>query len=346
MKPADAATLPAPGKTPTRRFDPRDLLASAGWMKWAAPIATPFVIWLLLPVFAIDQQAVITRATPFILTALAVALPARAGLINVGGEGQLLIGAAAAGAFAKFAGDGIPLIAMVPLMMLAGAIGGLLWSGIAATLKNAFAVNETISTLLLNYVATLFLGYLIHGALKDKESFGFAIGEQIPESARLPQFGETTVHFGILIAIAVTAGVWLLIERSRWGFKAQVVGGNPEAARRGGIPVGKTVMVALLLGGGIAGLAGAIELCGIETRLQTGMATGFGYIGFLCSWMVAHRAAWIPAGATLLAAISVYGDNLQIDLGLPASTVYILMAAIVLVVLAYRGSSTGKAISR
>jgi simple sugar transport system permease protein len=327
---------------PARKFDPREFVPTGTWFKIAAPICAPLIIWLLLPLMSIDQPAVITRATPFILTALAVALPARAGLINVGGEGQLLMGAAGAGAFAFVVGDALPMILMVPGMMAAGMVGGLLWAGIAAVLKNAFKVNETISTLLLNYVAVLFLGYLIHGALKDKKAYGFAIGEPISESAKLPQFGTSTVHAGIFIAIAAAVAVWVLVERSRWGFKAQVVGGNPEAARRGGIPVNKTVMVALLLGGAIAGLAGAIELSGIEFKLQTGMATGFGYIGFLCSWMVAHKAAWIPTGATLLAAISVYGDNLQIDYGLPASTVYILMAAIVLVVLAYRGTKQAK----
>ncbi|MGH2906910.1 MAG: ABC transporter permease [Solirubrobacterales bacterium] len=334
---ADATTFTPPA--PARNFKPRDFVANNPWLKVAAPIATPILIWLLLPIFAIDQQAVITRTTPFILTALAVALPARAGLINVGGEGQLLMGAAASGAFATIVGGGLPLIVMLPLMLVAGMIGGLLWAGIAAVLKNGFQVNETISTLLLNYVSALFLAYLIHGALKDKASYGFAIGKEIPDSAKLPIIGSGTVHIGIFIAIAVTAAVWVLIERSRWGFKAQVVGGNPEAARRGGIPVNRTVMVALLLGGAIAGLAGAIEISGIEFKLQTGMATGFGYIGFLCSWMVAHKAAWVPAGATLLASIAVYGDNLQIDHGLPASSVYILMAGIVLAVLAYRGAA-------
>jgi simple sugar transport system permease protein len=340
MSTADISqTLPP---APAKKFSPKEFVPTGTWFKIAAPICAPLIIWLLLPIFSIDQPAVIVRTTPFILTALAVALPARAGLINVGGEGQLLMGAAGAGAFAFYVGGGLPLVVMLPLMLLAGCVGGLLWAGIAAVLKNAFNVNETISTLLLNYVSALFLGYLIHGALKDKASYGFAIGKEIPESAKLPQFGTSTVHIGIFIAIGVVVAVWLLIERSRWGFKAQVVGGNPEAARRGGIPVGKTVMVALLLGGAIAGLAGAIELCGSEFRLQTGMGVGFGYIGFLCSWMVAHKAAWIPTGATLLAAISVYGDNLQIDYGLPAASVYIVMAGIVLFVLAWRGTKSMK----
>ncbi|MFY9264507.1 MAG: ABC transporter permease [Solirubrobacterales bacterium] len=325
------------GAPPAKRsFDPRAHIPQNRWFRIASPIALPLLLWMILPVFAISQPDVLVRATPFILTALAVALPARAGLINVGGEGQLLIGAAAAGGFAFVVEDALPIVVMLPAILAAGLLGGLLWAGIAAFLKNLFNVNETISTLLLNYVAALLLGFLVNDALKDPESFGFAIAPEISESARLPHFGDYGVHFGLVIAIAVAVGIWLLIEHSRWGFKAKVVGGNPEAARRGGIPVGKTVLVALLLGGAIAGLAGSIELSGTEIRVRSDMAAGFGYIGFLCSWMVGHRTAWIPSAAVLLAAISVYGDNLQIDFGLPASSVYVLMAAIVLFVLAQR----------
>lgn len=311
-------------------------LSRTKWFVICAPLATPLLIWLLLPAFGISQPHVLVRATPFLFTALAVALPARAGLINVGGEGQLLIGATAAAAAAIAVGDALPMLLMLPLIGAAGVLGGLAWAAIAGTLRVGAKVNETISTLLLNYVATLLLGYLVHDLLKDPESFGFAYSEKIAGSAQLPRFGGDQVHIGILIALTAVVGVWILIERSRWGFKAKVVGGNPEAARRGGIPVGATVMTALLLGGAIAGMAGAVELSGTEIRLRPDMAVGFGYIGFLCSWMVRHRTAWIPSAAVLLAAISVYGDNLQIDYGLPGSSVFVLMAGIVLLVLAQK----------
>ncbi len=341
----DAATA-QPNQSAFKRlrgFDPRQYVTRNKWVLIGAPIGLPILIWLLTPVFGISQPDVIVRTTPFILTALAVALPARAGLINVGGEGQLLIGAAAAAGFAFAVKDALPLVAMLPLTLLIAAFGGMLWAGVAAFLKTAFNVNETISTLLMNYVAVLLLGYLVNGALKDPESSGFAIGAEVSESARLAHFGESQVHIGILFAMAATIGIWLLIEHSRWGFKAKVVGGNPEAARRGGIPVGKTVVTALLVGGAIAGLAGGVELAGTEVRIRSDMATGFGYIGFLCSWMVGHRTKWIPSAAVLLAAISVYGDNLQIEYNLPAATVYVLMSAIVLLVLAQRPMGLRKA---
>ena len=337
MSAPDATVIPA---QEPRSLDPRDWVPTGTWFKIAAPIATPLIILLIIPFFGIDVPAVITRSVPFILAALAVALPARAGLINVGGEGQIFIGAVFGAAFVKVVGDGLPLIAMLPMVLIAGTIGGALWVGIAAFLKAYFNVNETIATLLLNYVALYVLSYMVNGALKDPESYGFAIGAMLPESALLPQLGISTLSIGIVLAVLMTIAVWLLLDRSRWGFRAKVVGGNPEAARRGGFAVNRTIVTALLMGGAIAGFAGVVELAGTELQLRAQMATGFGYIGFLCAFLVAQRAAWIPAGAMLLAAISVYGDSLQLDFGLPAATVYIVMAAIVLFVLAMRGTKT------
>lgn len=335
MSAPDATVIPG---EESRSFDPRSWVPTGTWFKIAAPIATPLLILLLIPLLGIDVPAVVTRSVPFMLTALAVALPARAGLINVGGEGQVFIGAVFGAAFAKFAGDGLPLPVMLPLILMFGALGGVVWVGIAAFLKNYFNVNETIATLLLNYVALYVLSYMVNGALKDPDSYGFAIGAMLPDSATLPDLGVSTLHIGIVLAVLMTVAVWLLLDRSRWGFRAKVVGGNPEAARRGGIAVNRTVVTALLLGGAIAGFAGVVELCGTEHQLRAQMATGFGYIGFLCSFMVAHRAAWIPAGAALLASISVYGDSLQLDYGLPAASVYVVMAVIVLLVLGMRGA--------
>ncbi|MFT4049078.1 MAG: ABC transporter permease [Solirubrobacterales bacterium] len=342
MSAPDATVIPAEER---RGFDPRAWVPTGTWFKIAAPICAPLLILLLIPLLGIDVPSVVTRSVPFMLAALAVALPARAGLINVGGEGQIFLGAVFGAAMCKIVGDGLPLVAMLPLVLVFGALGGALWVGIAAFLKAYFNVNETIATLLLNYVALYVLSYMVNGALKDPDSYGFAIGAMIPDSATLPGLGFSDLSIGIVLAVLVTVAVWLLLDRSRWGFRAKVVGGNPEAARRGGFAVNRTVVMALLMGGAIAGFAGVIELCGTELQLRSQMAAGFGYIGFLCSWMVAHRSPWIPAGATLLAAISVYGDTLQTDFSLPAASVYVVMAVIVLLVLGLRGSSAkgGKA---
>lgn len=302
-----------------------------------APLVAPLLLLALMPALGIHRQDALVRAAPFILTGLAVAVPARAGLINVGGEGQLLMGAAGAAA-AAFAIDGaLPGVLGIPVIMLAGVAGGIGWIAIAALLRLGAKVNEVISTLLLNYVALSLLAYLVFSKWKDPQSVGEAITPELHPSLLLPTLNPTTnVNIGILVAIAATVVVWLLVDRSRWGFRAGVVGGNAKAARRAGLPVNRTLLVALLIGGGLAGLAGAIELAGIEARLRTQIGVGFGYIGFLASWMVGHRPAWIVTASLLLAAIAVYGDTLQIVHGLPARSVYVVMAAVLLVVLATR----------
>jgi simple sugar transport system permease protein len=303
-----------------------------------APFAVPLVLYLLLPAFGINQQDALVRATPFVLTALAVAVPARAGLVNVGGEGQLFMGAAGAAAVAFAIEGALPGAIGIPLVMLGGAAGGMAWMGVAALLRLGAKVNEVIATLLLNYVAASLLAYLVFSVWRDPGAAGEAISPELHASLLLPTLGPATlVNYGIFVAIAAVALVWLLVDRSRWGFRAGVVGGNPEAARRAGMPVTRTLMVALLVGGALAGLAGAIELMGIETRLRTGIGVGFGYIGFLASWMVGHRPAWIVSAGLLLAGIAVYGDTLQIEHNLPARTVYIVMAGVLLVVLSVRG---------
>jgi ABC-type uncharacterized transport system permease subunit len=334
------ATAPPPSVERPVRAEQRARALVAG--RRVAPFAAPLLLLALLPMLGISRQDTIVRATPFILTGLAVAVPARAGLINVGGEGQLAMGAAGAAAMAFTVDGSLPGFAGIALVLLAGAAGGAAWIGVAALLRLGAKVNEVISTLLLNYVAVLLLAYLVHTQWKDPQSFGEAITPELDPSLLLPTLSPTTtVNIGIFVAIAAAVLVWVLVDRARWGFRARVVGGNTEAARRAGLHVNRTLLVALLVGGALAGIAGAIEVAGIETRLRPGVGTGFGYIGFLASWMVGHRPAWLVGGGLLLAGIAVYGDSLQIDHGLSSRAVYIVMAAVLLVVLCMRGAGAG-----
>lgn len=319
---------------PVKRIAPERALLIA---RRVAPFAAPLLLLALLPLFGVNQQDALVRATPFILTGLAVAVPARAGLVNVGGEGQLFMGAAGAFFVATTIEGALPGAIGLPLVMLGGAAGGAAWMAVAALLRLGAKVNEVIATLLLNYVALSLLAYLVFSVWRDPGAAGEAITPELDPSLLLPTLGPTTlVNYGIFVALAAVVLVWVLVDGSRWGFRANVVGGNGEAARRAGMPVNRTLLVALLVGGALAGLAGAIELAGIETRLRTGIGFGFGYIGFLASWMVGHRPAWIVSAGLLLAGIAVYGDSLQIDHGLPAKAVYVVMAGVLLVVLSVR----------
>jgi general nucleoside transport system permease protein len=295
-------------------------------------------VLIVLPAADVSIEQTLIRATPFVFTGLAVALPARAGLVNIGGEGQFVIGMVFAAGAALWLGDELSAPILLPLVALFGALGGFVWAGIAAVLRVAANLNEALSTLLLNFVAPLVLAYFVFGPWKDKSGYSnLPQTKEFSSSAQLPAHETVSrLHVGILIALAAAVVVWVVLEFTRWGFRARVVGGNPEAARRAGIGVRRVVLMTLVLGGALAGLGGMIEVTGVEGRLRPGIGVGFGYIGFLASWLVGHRPLGVLGSGLLLASIAVYGDSLQIEHGLPSTTVYIVMSLVLLVALGAR----------
>jgi simple sugar transport system permease protein len=279
---------------------------------------------------------VIDKAAPFALAALAVTVPARAGLINIGGEGQLVIGATAAGGMSLLLGTHLTGGLAIVLMMIAGALGGAAWAGIAAALRLAGNVSEAISTLLLNYIGADVLSYLVYGPWKDAAGNGQPASKPLPQNDYLPVIGSLQAHIGFLIALGAAVVVAFALKRTRWGFTLRAVGGNPEAARRAGLRVGALLLGAMLVGGALAGLGGAIQYTGLEGQLVPGVAATFGYTGFLASWLGRHQPAKVVLAAFLLAAIAVSGNALQLSSHLPGSAVNILMAVVLLVVLGQR----------
>jgi len=275
---------------------------------------------------------ILVKSSPLILAALAVTVPARAGLVNVGGEGQLLLG----GIFATWVsinlGGSLPGTVTMVLMAVAAAVGGALWAGIAGALRLWVGINEAVTTLLLNYVALNFMLFLIYDPWKDLGAGGQPTSAPIPVDERLPLLGNSKVHAGILLAVVATFVVWWLLRSTRWGFELQVVGGNREAARRAGLSVGLLLLSAMLVGGALAGLGGFTQLAGAEFKLRPGFIATYGYIGFLASWLARHKPIQVAAAAVALSAISISGDSLQIDSQLPAATVNILMALVLLAV--------------
>ncbi len=287
--------------------------------------------------YGIGEVAI--KSTPFLLTALAVAIPARAGLINVGGEGQLMIGALLTTWVGVFYLQGVPAWVGVPVLILMGALGGAIWGIVPALLRQYARMNETITTLLLNYVAFFTVGYFVHGPLKDPESFNWPFSPKLDEALRLPTFGSTRVHIGFVLAIVAALVVWFVIFRTRVGFRLRVIGGNAIAALQAGIKVNRMQLLAMVFGGAVAGIAGMIEIAGIEGHLRPMTGFGYGYIGFLAAWMAWNHPLWTIGTAFLLGAISVAGNALEMTSGLPSSSVSILMAFILLTVLAVgRGS--------
>jgi general nucleoside transport system permease protein len=279
---------------------------------------------------------VLNRAAPFVLAALAVAVPARAGLINIGGEGQLVIGAAAAaGVGLALAGHGSGVEALI-LMALAAAAAGAAWAGLAALLKLKGRVDEAISTLLLNFVGIDVVNWLVYGPWKDASGTGQPVSKPLPEEHRLPAISALNANIGIVIAVAVTAVVAIVLWRTRWGFALRCAGGNREAARRAGLSVPLLLASAMLVGGALAGLAGMIQFTGTEGQLRPGIAATFGYTAFLASWLARHEPGKVVLAAFLMASLAVAGDSLQISAGLPGQAVNVLMAVVLLAVLSTR----------
>jgi general nucleoside transport system permease protein len=334
-----AGTVALPGHEAARRLAG---VAGLWWVQLAFWTGLALIgLLVVLPALNVSTEQTLIRATPLTFTGLAVALPARAGLVNIGGEGQFTIGMVVSTGVVLAIGDRLPGPVYLPLLAVAGAVGGLAWAGIAAALRVGANLSEALSTLLLNFVAPLVLAYFVYGMWRDPASFNLPLTKELPGSARLPVYGLTQLHLGIVLAVAAALVVWFVLGFTRWGFRARVVGGNPEAARRSGIPVNRMLVVALAAGGALAGLGGMVEVTGVEGVLRPGIGVGFGYIGFLASWLVGHRPLGVLGAALLLGAISVAGDSLQIDHGLPSTSVYILMAVVVLIVLGARRRPAG-----
>jgi len=275
------------------------------------------------------------KMIPLLLCALAVAVPAWLGLVNVGGEGQLYFGAWLA-SWPALTFTHLPEIAMLPFMLVFGMIGGALWALVPAVLRARGLMNETISTLLLNYVAILFVQYFVFGPWKDPASANFPQSREFPAAANLPTFGGTRLHAGIIIAVVAAAILFFVWRRTRWGYEMRAVGGNWEAARRAGIPIATYTIVALLVGGALAGIAGFGEVSAIQGRLTPTLSPGYGYIGFLVSWLAGHNPLTIILMSFLLAVLTAGGDSLQINQNLPFASVNLLMALTLFVVLAQR----------
>lgn len=300
----------------------------------ADPIAGYRAMWSSITRDSAAIGDVLIRMVPYLLGALAVIVPARAGLFNIGGEGQLLLGAVGAMWMANALDQSVPRAVTLVLMALAGMALAGAWAALAAGLRIVAGTNEAISTLLLNYLAALVLGWLVFGPWKDPTSTGFPRTRPFEPSESLPMlFGR--VHIGIAIAVPVTIAVWAALKYTAWGFQLTVLGQNPEAARRAGFRTGALSLSALVLGGALAGLGGMLQTSGVESNLRPGIMAGYGFTAVLAAWMVRQSPVKAIASSFLLAAIAIGGNGLKIREGLSAASVNILMAIILLAVLGW-----------
>ncbi|MDQ7859919.1 MAG: ABC transporter permease [Armatimonadota bacterium] len=279
--------------------------------------------------FAVEQTLV--KAIPLALAGLGVALAFTMGLWNVGAEGQLAVGALAASWLALSAG-GLPAAVVLPGLTLLGALGGAAWALVPAALRAYAGVNEIISTLMLNYVALLWVDYLVFGAWADPTAFSFPYSRRFPEAAHLPRlYGD--VHAGALAALVAAAGLALLLGRTRWGYEIRTIGASQAAARYAGIPVRRRILLVMATSGALAGLAGAGEVSGVIHRIQQGLSPGYGFTAIIVAWVAQLRPWAVVLVAVLFAALLNGGFVLQ-TAGVPAAIAYMLQAMILTFVLA------------
>ena len=257
----------------------------------------------------------LVSATPLILTGLAALVSFRVKLWNIGAEGQLYIGAVMASGVALWLGELLPGPANVITMLVAGALGGMLFVAIPAIARAWLRTNEIITTLLLNAVALLFMNWLIFGSQsfwRDPFVGHFPQGKRIPEAAEFARFGTTRVHLGLLVAIAAVVVVWLVLTRTRFGFHMRVLGDSEETARYAGVSVRWMTVAVLLFSGALAGLAGAVDVGGLSRRLDpNSLAIGMGYAGIIVAALSRLNPGGVVVVAILLGGVRNAGTALQ-----------------------------------
>lgn len=269
----------------------------------------------------------LVAATPIMLCALAVSLAAWVGLLSLGAEGQLYLGAIGATAVV-LAIPQAPAWQLLPCMGLAAALAGGLWSVIPGALRARYEVNETIVSLLMNYIAVLLVEYLVHGPWQDSASYSWPQSPAFPVTAELPHWSASRLHLGFCFGPGLAVIFWLIRTRTRPGFVMRVLSSNQRAAQYAHYPVARYLIVTMLVSGAVAGLAGFGQVSGIEGRLRAAISPGYGYTGFLVAWLARHNPLAIVVVAILLGALLSGADSLQLREKLPFAAVNILQGCI------------------
>ncbi|MBA4420618.1 MAG: ABC transporter permease [Anaerolinea sp.] len=278
----------------------------------------------------------LVKATPLLLVGLGVAIAFRGGIINIGGEGQIIVGALAATAFSiNF--PQLPRWFLLPLTILMGTLAGAVWGGIPGTLKARLGVNEILSTVMMNAIALQLANYLLRGPMIDPAEI--EAGTRIAQSALLPKavwldklVPKTLLHSGAILAVVLAVVVYIFLWRTSIGYRIRAVGLNPNASRYAGIPVKLYQMLALTLGGAFAGTAGAIEVIGVQHRMMEGLSSGYGFAGIVAALFgKLHPLGAIPA-SIFFGGLMEGGNKMQRAMQVPSALIDTLLGLIVLFV--------------
>jgi general nucleoside transport system permease protein len=279
-------------------------------------------------------QNTLTHAAPLILTALCTALPAQTGLMIIGGEGGFVIGGLAAIAAGLSIANAAPAVVVQLVMATTGMLAGAGWIAFAGVLRQWRGVNETISTLLLTYIAIAVLNHLIEGVMRDPSSLNKPATHPLPDADMIGNIPGMDVHWGLVYGVVYCVFAYVLFFRTTFGFSARIVGGNPRAARLAGLPVGRIFIIASALGGAAAGLAGMLEIAAVQGRASATLAAGYGYTGILVAFLARQNPIAVIVVAMLFGGINASGGLLQRRFDLPDATVLVLQGIIFVTILA------------
>jgi simple sugar transport system permease protein len=292
---------------------------------WDGAFGSAYAVW----------SATLVRSAPLLLLGLGVALAFRAGVLNIGAEGQFLFGAISATAVAHLAGNTLPSLVMIPVMALVGALAGAVWAGVAAWLRQRFGVLEVISTIMLNFVALATISWMVRGPLQEPTRI-YPQSAEIPASAHWPLLipGQR-LHLGFLLGLLACGIAWVVLTRTAMGFRLRAAGAGPSAATSaGGIHVSRTVARVFLLSGACAGLAGAAEVGGVTWALYEGISPGYGYTAIAVALLARLHPGWVVMSAIFFGALEAGASGMQRDAGIPSVVVQVIVAVIILGVLA------------
>ena len=269
-------------------------------------------------------QNTLQRAAPLVFTALAVAIPARVGLIMIGGEGALVLAGLAAATVALPLIGWAPAFLLLPVMAIAAVTVGAGWVGLTGYLRHKRGVNETISSLLLTYIAIAIMNFLVEGVLRDPASANKPSTYPIGNANMIGNLPGTDVHWSLAAGVLLAIALYVLMSRTTVGFAIRITGGNPRAALAQGLPVGKLIVACSMIAGACAGLAGFFEVAAVHGRANASLAVGYGFTGVLVAFLARHNSLAIIPVAILFGGIAASGGLIQRRMDLPDATVLVL----------------------
>ncbi len=301
----------------------------------ASPIAAYRLIWIGAWGSWFSWQNTLVRAAPILLTGLCMALPAQIGLVIIGAEGAFVLGglAAVAAGLPLAAAGASPILVQCAMALSGIATGGAVIAGCGA-LRQFRGVNETISSLLIAYIAIAVMNQIVEGPMRDPASLNRPATRTLPDAVMLGNIPGTAVHVGLVFGVLACVGAWFLVFHTRYGFAARIVGGNPRAGRVAGLPVARLVLGFCFAAGAAAGLAGMVEVAAVQGAASADLATGAGYTGILAAFLARQNPLALIPVCILLGGLDASGGLLQQQLDLPDATMLVLRGVLFITLLA------------